>query len=185
MSTRKAPFIPKCWLLCDARLGDNIPAIIAAMPPRCAVIVRPYAMGKDRSAAMIRSIRRTARAKRHLLLLGGKGSIAGFDGRHGSPHLPQQPKLLSIAVHNEREARAARQMKADAILISPIWPTRSHPQARGIGIAQFQRLARLCGCAAIALGGMNAARFRGARRHGAHGWAAIDAWQGIENKPEK
>ncbi|MEQ1689380.1 MAG: thiamine phosphate synthase [Sphingopyxis sp.] len=77
---------------------------------------------------------------------------------------------------NSAEAKRARRANADVVLVSPLWPTRSHPDAKGIGHARFQQLARQSRCPAIALGGMNAARFRLARRHGAYGWAAIDAW---------
>lgn len=177
MTARKAPFIPRCWLMCDARLGGHMPAIIAAMPPRSAVIVRPYAMEQLSLAQMLRAIRRAARARRHRLLLSGRGSLSGYDGRHGAAHKGKKSTFLSLSVHNGAEAQRARRGQADVVLVSPLWPTRSHPDAKEIGHARFRQLARQSGCPAIALGGMNIARFRLARRHGSHGWAAIDAWQ--------
>ncbi|MEQ1724794.1 MAG: thiamine phosphate synthase [Sphingopyxis sp.] len=176
MTARKAPFIPRCWLMTDARLGRNIDRIVAALPPRSAVVVRPYAMEPVGRVAMIRAIRRAARARRHLLLLAGRGSARGYDGRHGKAYRGRASGIVSRSVHNVREARLAKTLKADAVLISPLWPTQSHPQARGIGLARFRQLAQHSGGAAIALGGVNAARFRKAHRHGAHGWAAVDAW---------
>ena len=179
---KRALRVPTCWLMTDARLGPQIAAIIATMPPRSAVVVRPYAIDRDGAHALIRSIRRVSRAKRHLLLFAGSGDPVrqGFDARHGG-HPPSQSSHsaapLSVAVHNAREACRARRSGANFILISPIWPTRSHPGTAAIGHRTLAIFAAQAGAAAIALGGMDAKRFRAARRFGAQGWAAIDAWQ--------
>ena len=174
---KKRP-LPTGWLMVDARLGSAIPAIVAAMPPRSAVVVRPYAMAKDGLSCMIRAIRRAARAKRHLLLIAGTGPEAGYDGRHGRSQ-PLRPArgLRSMPVHNRHELQQARCLRADALLISPVWPTRSHPDAATLSAKGFARLAATVPQKAIALGGMNARLFRKLRIHGAAGWAAIDAWQ--------
>ena len=178
------PFVPRCWLMTDRRLGPSMLAIVAAMPPRSGVVIRPYAMEPEGRAAMIRAIRRIGRAKRHLLLIADR-AVAGFDGRHGGG--PAQAKLLaskpgsitSMPVHNQREAAAARRAGARICLISPVWPTRSHSGAPCLGHHGFARLARQVGANtyAIAMGGIDAAAFRRLKSHGADGWAAIDAWQ--------
>ena len=172
--------VPQCWLMTDARLGPAMLRAIAAMPPRSAVVVRHHALGPE-GVGQVRAIRRMARARRHLLLTNGRSS-GGFDGRHGSGGSLYQvghrraPGWLSMPVHNRREAARARTVRADAVLISPVHMTRSHPGQVGIGHARLAQLAAQAGRPAIALGGMTAARFRGARRFGAVGWAAIDAW---------
>ena len=79
---RVRPSLPSCWLMTDRRLGPAMPAIVAAMPPRSGVIIRPYAMDTQGRTATIRAIRRIGRAKRHLVLMAGR-RIQGFDGRHG------------------------------------------------------------------------------------------------------
>ena len=173
---RKAP---RCWLMTDARLGAAMPAIIAAMPPRSAIVVRPYALNAAGRHALIRAIRRAARAKRHLLLLSGRGSASGYDGRHAGGRcgtIARSGGWLSVPVHDRREAERARRWRANAVLVSPIWPTASHALQPGIGLSRMTQLARISGCTAIALGGMTITRFTQARRHGAQGWAAISAW---------
>lgn len=164
----------------DARLGSALPRIIAALPPRSGVIMRPYALGGMVSAKLLRTIRHTARARRHLLLLAGSGEAQGYDGQHLGGGTRQQKRargrILTMPVHNPRQARQARHLGADAVLISPVWPTRSHPGAPGIGLSRFKQLARQSGAAPIALGGMSAARFKLARHFGATGWAGIDAF---------
>jgi thiamine-phosphate pyrophosphorylase len=171
--------VPTCWLMLDARLGHDMATIVATMPPRSAVIVRPYAMETNGRAKTIRQIRHIARAKRHLLLLAGPGSIAGYDGRHGNSF--SRPgtsgQFRSQVVHHNRQLRRAEQQRADAVLISPIWPTRSHEGAPVLGRRGFSRFAAAASGKAIALGGMTADRFRALRAQGAKGWAAIDAWR--------
>jgi thiamine-phosphate pyrophosphorylase len=171
--------VPPLWLMTDARLGTAMPAIVARMPPRSAVVIRPHAMEQGGRARAIRLLRRIARAKRHMLLLAGGGDPAGYDGRHGGGgrRICQRGRgYVSMPVHDRGEAEAARKARADAVLISPVWPTRSHPGAPSLGAVGFARLAaRFPGCA-VALGGMTAQRMRRLRHHGAAGWAAIDAW---------
>lgn len=175
--------MPQHWLMTDARLGHTLPQIIAAMPPRSGVIIRPYAMAADGRVAMLRTIRRIGRAKRHLLLIADHRT-PGFDGRHhGGPAARLRPpsvgSLVSMPVHDRSEAGRAHRIKATLCLVSPVWPTRSHPGARVLGVRGFARLTAGLSKAAsvIALGGMNAERFKILRRHGAKGWAAIDGWQ--------
>ncbi len=54
--------------------------------------------------------------------------------------------------------------------------TRSHPDARTLGLARFAWLARRTPLPVIALGGMNEARGKRLASFGAYGWAGIDAW---------
>ena len=172
--TKTKRLVPRCWLMVDARLGNSVPAIVAAMPPRSAVVVRPYAMQIEGRAALIRAIRRAARAKRHLLLIAGGGSDAGFDGRHGGGR--RTTGFLSLSVHNQRELAKANRLRADAVLISPVWPTRSHSGDRCLGKRGFARLAAGSSAKGIVLGGVTARGFARLKIHGAEGWAAIDSW---------
>jgi thiamine-phosphate pyrophosphorylase len=148
------PPLPGQWMMVDARMGDGIAAAVAALPPRSGVIVRPYALPERRRAALIRAIRRAARARRHLLIVADRDT-AGFDGRHLPAHarVPRRPAgLLTMAVHDAREAARAGRLRADAVLISPVFATRSHPNAPAIGRRGLARLAAQGTAAAIALG---------------------------------
>ena len=70
----------------------------------------------------------------------------------------------------------AERRGADAVFVSPVFATRSHPGARGLGVVRFGLLVRGCPVPVVALGGMDARRFRRVRGLGAYGWAGIDAW---------
>ena len=76
-----------------------------------------------------------------------------------------------ITAHCLREIALAQRAHADAILLSPVWPTRSHPGARGLGALRFRLLAARARVPVIALGGMTPLR---ARALGWARWAAID-----------
>ncbi len=63
----------------------------------------------------------------------------------------------------------------DAVLLSPVLPTRSHPGAPVLGMVRFLLLARHSPVPVLALGGMNRAAARRLPSRGAvQGWAAID-----------
>ena len=171
--------VPPCWLMTDARHGARLLPIIAAMPPRSAIVVRPAALPAIGRAAVLRAIRRGARARRHLLLIAEARSTCGYDGHHdhgGRSGAQRGAGFRSVAVHDAREAAAARRAGVDAMLVSPVFATRSHPGCAMLGVAGFARLAAQGGRPAVALGGMTAQRYRATRRHGAAGWAAIDGW---------
>lgn len=116
-----------------------------------------------------------ARARGHVLIVAGSPDLARAwlaDGAYGG-RLPKATKgVLRLAtVHSLREIGAANRMDADAAMLSPVFPTRSHPGAKALGPLRFRLLARWAAIPVIALGGMD---LRAARRIGWQRWAAID-----------
>lgn len=89
-------------------------------------------------------------------------------------HKARGPGLVTWPVHHIRDALAARRAGAHAAFVSPVFRTRSHPGEEVLGPRDAMMLAATIPTARIALGGMDARRFRQLR--GFHGWAAIDAW---------
>ena len=94
------------------------------------------------------------------------------DGAHGrSRHVWASRSLIRTApAHGRREVLGA---VADLVLLSPVFPTQSHPAARVLGPVRFGELAK--GRCVVALGGMTRRRFDYLQALGAYGWAAIDA----------
>lgn len=171
----------------DARLDGQLHRAIAALPPRSGIIVRhDHLKPRDRHALFL-TVRRKAQARGIMVFLAGNAVAAkrwGADGVHLRAHPVRQAEQarkmglkISTPVHDRHQAVQARAAKVDAALISPVFATRSHPDARAIGVAGFARLAKMMPSVhALALGGMTNARFTRLRGHGADGWAAIDAW---------
>jgi len=54
--------------------------------------------------------------------------------------------------------RLVRRARAAFVFVSPVFATRSHPNAAPLGLARFAWLARRTSLPVIALGGMNKAR---------------------------
>ena len=179
--------LPQAWLFTDARLGDALFAVVAALPPASGIVLRHDELAPGKRWRLARRLARSG----HLLLLAGPPALArrwGADGVHlrqpSAKKAAQAHRLgliVSMPVHNAREARAARRARADLAFVSPLHPTRSHPGAPALGQKAWLRLARLAGAQPVALGGMTAQRARALRRAAAAsdlapGWAAIDAW---------
>ena len=163
----------------DPRLGDNLAQAVQRMPMRSGVIFRHYDLPLVERRALFAQVARVCRRRGHLLLLAGTQRDARHwhaGGTHGKGRR-RGNSLLSAPVHNLREIIQARRNRADIMLISPIFATRSHPVQRPLGLMQFGRLAAQCGTAKrIALGGMTRQRAAMFRRTQIDGWSAIDAF---------
>lgn len=183
MRSRQPP-PPRLWLLTDERMGDALWRALDRLPSGGGVIFRHHATPPGERRLLYECVRRVARARRLVLVLAGVPRAAiGWraDGVHGrSPHRTATRRLLRTApAHDARELIAARRAGVDLVLLSPVFATRSHPGGVVLGRARFGLVARTIPRAkVIALGGMDARRFRSLRALGAHGWAAIDAWTG-------
>jgi thiamine-phosphate pyrophosphorylase len=166
--------LPRRWLMTDERLGDALPAIVAAMPRGSGIVFRHYATPPAERRALFAQVRRIARARRHLLLVAGP-PVPGGDGVHG--RTAQRGRgIATRPVHSLRERIAAERAGVDAIFVSPVFATRSHPDAAVLGRIGFGRLVADAGVPVIALGGMDGRRARQLGAWRIAGWAAIDAW---------
>ncbi|WP_294233433.1 thiamine phosphate synthase [uncultured Sphingomonas sp.] len=161
---------PVTWLMTDERLGDGLWRALSALPPGSGVVFRHHATPPAERRAIHRRVRRIARA-RHLILLVAGGGLPG-DGIHKRG---RTTGLRSWPAHDRAEAVAGWKAGADLLFVSPVHPTRSHPGAPALGPSRAARIGCGLGLPLIALGGMDAARFRRLRGR-FDGWAAIDAW---------
>ena len=172
--------LPRLWLMTDERMGEGLWDALARLPRGSGVIFRHYATSPADRRRLFDRVRRVARARRLVLVLAGSSAQAiawHADGVHGRSGQRLAPRGLirTAPVHSRMELIAARRSGADLALLSPVFPTRSHPHARTLGPVGFARLAATAGLPIIALGGMDARRFRALRELGAYGWAGIDA----------
>lgn len=167
------PLIPRLWLMTDPRLGDGLWAALERLPRGSGVIFRHYALPPAERRALFARVAAVARRRRLVLLRAGADRLgrgeAGVHGRRGRG-------LVTWPVHSRAEAIAARRAGADALLVSPIFPTRSHPGARTLGPVRLGLLIQGLGLPILALGGMDARQAKRLRGLDIHGWAAITAW---------
>lgn len=82
---------------------------------------------------------------------------------------------VGVSAHSATAAAHAARAGADYATFSPVFATRSHPEAVPAGIDPLRLAAERSGLPVLALGGMTPPRARIARLVGAHGAAAISS----------
>jgi len=105
----------------------------------------------------------------------------GADGLHlnsrqlhvcrSRPVAPGQ--LLAASCHSPEDLARAARIGADFALLSPVLPTRSHPDAEPLGWERFAAWVDEAPIPVFALGGMHAGLVETAWQHGAQGVAGI------------
>ncbi|MCD2316868.1 thiamine phosphate synthase [Sphingomonas sp. IC-11] len=162
--------VPTLWLMTDERMGEALWEAVRRLPRGAGIVFRHHATPPAERRQLFARLLRLARARGLVLVRAGDLPMRGEMGVHRG----RSRSLVTWPVHNAGEARLARQAGADVAFVSPVFGTRSHPGARGLGVRRAEALARTLPMVRIALGGMNARRFR--MLHRFDGWAAIDAW---------
>jgi thiamine-phosphate pyrophosphorylase len=169
--------LPKIWLMTDPRISD-LSGAIRRLPRGSGIIFRHYELPRGERRALFRAVK-TLAAGRHVLLLADRPHVArqwGADGAH-SRSLHRSQGIRTVAVHSAREAALAKRIGADLIFVSPVFATRSHPDAQAIGAVGLGRIAGQMRGRTIALGGMTAKRAKSLSTLKLYGWAAIDAFR--------
>lgn len=169
----KRQTIPHVIVLSDARNDARLAHIVARLPRgRGALVFRHYHLSPDRRRARFDALRKRAKA-RGVEVIGAQVPVAwGAGGVYGSARaVAAKPGLRLATAHSLQEIGAAVRARAHAVLLSPVFPTRSHPGGKVLGPLRFLLMARQSPLPVIALGGMTRAR---AARLPIHGWAAID-----------
>jgi thiamine-phosphate pyrophosphorylase len=177
--------LPRLWLLSDpVRLPD--PRAMARRLPRGAGV-----LARGVATEVLQDLGRMARSRGLAVLVGGDGR--GALRLRAGLHLPDRPgcpgllpflaarrrgapwALLSAAVHGRRALARARRLGVDLPVVSPAFPTASHPGAPALGPHRWARLAAALG-GGLALGGVaagTAGRLPRGGRGRARGLAAI------------
>lgn len=165
---RPRPGLPRLLLFSDlARLPDPR-AAAAGLPAGAAVVARGLA------PAVLAGLAGQVRRRRLRLLVAGSGRLALSLGaglhvpdRRGTAGLlafllarrGRRPRpLLSVAAHGRAGLARARRLRADLVVLSPVFPTLSHPGAPALGLWRWVALAAGAGRPVVALGGLTGAR---------------------------
>lgn len=177
---------PLAWLLTDPRAGDPA-ALLERLPRAVGLIIRDYELA-DRASHAARLVR-VARRQRRRVLIAGDERLAlrlGANGVHWPEALaryrprPKKRWIVSVAAHGRTGLVRARRAKADQALLSPLFPTRSHAGAAGLGPLRAGLAGQRCRIPLIALGGITATTARRLRPGQFSGLAAIDGWQCLD-----
>lgn len=173
----RAKTLPALWLITDARNDAVLEEALARLPRGSGLIYRHYHMPGPVRLARFRALRRAAKARGHVVVLADSALTArawGADGIYGAPRslTPRRHGLMHLATaHSLAELGLAARLGANGALLSPVFPTRSHPDGVVLGAVRFRLLARQAKLPVIALGGMAPRRARALQWPR---WAAID-----------
>jgi thiamine-phosphate pyrophosphorylase len=179
------PALPPLILMTDGeRLADPIP-VVETLPSGAAVILRHYGdPGRDALAFRLAAV---CRARGLRLLIAEDAGLAIRVGASGI-HLPESRMrrpgrawrtrhrpgwLVTAAAHSRNALMRAALAGVDAVLLSPVFPTRSHPGAAPIGPLRFAAWVRECPLPVYALGGVSLQSARRLASSGAAGFAGI------------
>ncbi|MBY0431898.1 MAG: thiamine phosphate synthase, partial [Rhodospirillales bacterium] len=173
-------------LMTDARrLPDPLPAV-AALPPGSGVVLRHYEWPEAERLRLGRILAALCRARRlHLLVAADTGLAAAL--RADGLHLPEyrlrqgaararlwrrgRGGVLIAAAHSGLALARGRRAGVDAALLSPVFPTASHPGAPCLGPWRFHALRRRVKLPVYGLGGITPETARIVRLLGAAGIA--------------
>ena len=173
--------LPKIWLMTDPRFGNELIPAIRRLPSGSGVIFRHYHLPHGERLKLFVKVMGVCRQRGHLLFLAGPERLAlrwHADGFHGREGKGRSRLLHSAPVHDRAALRKAKRSGANLLFISPLFPTRSHPDAKTLGRLAYNELARQAVPATvIALGGMTRTEARALNPATTHGWAAIDAFR--------
>lgn len=184
---------PGRWLVTDTRrLPDPLPSI-RRLQPGDGVLFRYYELPKSHRLALARQVAALCRRKHLMLLVAGDARLARAVGADGL-HLPQAMIAgaasarrgglcrVTAAAHDAGAvARAARQ-GVDAVFVSPVFATASHPGAAGLGVVRYAALATAAGRRGLmvyALGGLTPVTAKRLRHIPQKGTAAIQGMAAV------
>ena len=168
------------FLTDEVRVPDPI-AAVDALPMGVGVIVRDY--GRADRAEVAAAIVEICRDSGRLVLIAGDAGLAralNADGVHWpaamvASHAVRRHgfDVVTAAAHNRREVTAAVRARANAVLVSPVFPTASHPGHAALGVNAFARLALAAPVPVYAMGGVRVADGGRLAMAGAAGIAGI------------
>ncbi|MDV7339861.1 thiamine phosphate synthase [Terasakiella sp. A23] len=159
---------PPLFLMTDAKRLPDPSDFIPLLPKGSAVIVRHFS--EQEKTNIIFKIKPVCRKHKIKILVSDSPSLAlrhQLDGVHfpektvrkiaGCGYLRRaRPSLIfTAACHSARALNAAQKARLDAVLISPIFATQSHPGGKTLGPWTFQKLSRTKGLKTYGLGGIN------------------------------
>ena len=173
---KRQPALPSIWLISDARNDMALEQALLRLPRGSGLVFRHYHLGPAERRKRFALLKRLARRCGHTVALGASPAEArrwGADAAYGPPaSLARGPAMLRlVTAHSLRELAQAMRARANMVLLSPVFPTRSHPGRSVLGPVKFRLLGARALVPVIALGGMNSRRVRQLK---AARWAAID-----------
>lgn len=181
--------LPRLFAMTDETRSDDPLALIDRLPKGTGLVFRHY--GASNRLKIAHDVVKMCRKREILCLIAGDPRIAlalGADGVHlpermlGCPPyglnlIRQRGGILTAAIHSRSAALTALKRGVDALFVSPVFATQSHPGQIGLGITRFALLIRGLVCPVFALGGQSLKNATRVQFAGASGMAGIGLFE--------
>ncbi|MEM7740578.1 MAG: thiamine phosphate synthase [Pseudomonadota bacterium] len=162
-------------LFTDPDRTPRIEAFVSGLPrgiPPMAIVFRHDALPPAERFVLADAVRREVQARGHIFLM-ARAHLPGADGTHAGD---RGRAFQTAPAHSLSEGLRATGRGSDALFVSPVWSTASHPGAAHLGAARAAQLAAALPRPCLALGGVNERTARGLHGSSFQGFGAIGAF---------
>lgn len=179
--------LPPVVLMSAPGSEEALAAGLSGLPPGMLVILRHYELPGSIRETLARRLKQVCNQLGHRLIVAGDAALAirvGADGVHlpewrlYRPSLQALPAnfLVTAACHSRRAMVAAEKAGVHAVLVSPVFATKSHPGAKPLGHLGLARLVQSTALPVYALGGINHHTVKRLQPSGAVGIATVSGF---------
>lgn len=186
--TARGRLLPNLLFFTDpARVADP-EGVAGRLPPGSGIVFRAF--GAKDAVEQGHRLRAIADARGLILLAGADPELAKMIGADGL-HMPQRlvgevsrlrarhsDDLVTVAAHDLAAVQAAEKAGADAVIVSPIFPSNSPSAGRPLGVEGLKALVAATPLPVYALGGVRADTVGQLAGSGVFGIAAVEALAG-------
>ena len=163
--------LPKVILIFNDNFFDKKKFMNLKIPKKSALLLRSY-NSKDRNK-IAKQLLKFCKMKKIKLLIGSDIKLAkniNADGVHFPEYMIKENKvnwvvfkklklekewIVTMAAHNLKALKNGENYSIDAALLSPIFPSKSHPKKKSLGINKFSKIIKKTNMPIYALGGIN------------------------------
>jgi len=186
--TARGRVLPNLLFFTDPARVPSPETVAERLPPGAGIVFRPF--GAEDAVERGRRLRAIADARGLILLAGAHPALAegiGADGLHMPERLVEDiPRLraehgrylITAAAHDRLAVEAAERAGADAVVVSPVFPSNSPSAGRPLGVEGLRDLVSATILPVYALGGVRADRVAQLAESGVVGIAAVEALAG-------
>ncbi|PPR37969.1 MAG: Thiamine-phosphate synthase [Alphaproteobacteria bacterium MarineAlpha6_Bin4] len=179
--------LPKVILIFNDNFFDKKKFMNLKIPKKSALLLRSY-NSKDRNK-IAKQLLKFCKMKKIKLLIGSDIKLAekiNADGIHFPEYMlnkniinkiaikkikSRKNKIITSAAHSLKSIKKAECFGIDAALLSPIFPSKSHPKVKNLGLKKLNKILQKIELPIYALGGINLKNVKSLSKTGIIGYA--------------
>jgi thiamine-phosphate pyrophosphorylase len=171
----------------DLKRVPNLEKAIYNLPKNSIIIFREYSLKKDKRQELALKFLKIAKKLNHKFFVGKDSKMAleiKADGVHYSDLDQNSWQLIkkkyphkfsiSLACHDFKSIQKAQNSNAEILFLSPIFKTKSHENAKNLGLLKLVKSCKYSSKKVFALGGVNSQNIGKVLKNYADGFAGIE-----------